>query len=203
MYISSMAASWAIKYICIAKHACTEITRSSMWFTSQRHCIGNNYNLLRGTRAKIRWNHYVWNRFSVPKHRIICWLAIHDRLKTKARLFPLDIGTDILCGLCGLFPKTFSHLFFECKFSRDCCTTVLQWMGFRTCRLSLILLLHWIRRYCPSSFRRRVAYAVISGVVYYIWSARNSSVWDGAIPTIMKNVQKYSVLCKKQEPVNS
>ncbi|XP_021861254.2 uncharacterized protein [Spinacia oleracea] len=193
-----MAASWAVKYICRAKQACTEFTGSSTWLTSAKYYIKDNYKLMRGSRDKIRWNMFVWNRFSMPKHRIICWLALQDRLKTKARLFPLGIGVDNLCGLCGSHPEIGAHLFFECKYSIDCCTAIMHWLGFRTYRSSLISLFQWVRRYCTSGFKRKVTYAVITGVVYFIWKARNSSIWKGSVPTVKHTVQHIQFCVKNR-----
>ncbi|KAL2903477.1 30S ribosomal protein S16 [Bienertia sinuspersici] len=33
-----------------------------------------------------RWCNLVWDRKSMPKHRFISWLAIHDKLYTRDRL---------------------------------------------------------------------------------------------------------------------
>ncbi|XP_056698078.1 uncharacterized protein [Spinacia oleracea] len=162
-----MAASWAVKYICRAKQACTEFTGSSSWLTSVKYYIKDNYKLMRGSRDKIRWNMFVWNRFSMLKHRIICWLALQDRLKTKVRLFPLGIGADNLCGLCGSHPETGAHLFFKCKYSIDCCTAIMHWL-------------------------------VIAGVVYSIWKARNSSIWEGSVPTVKHTVQHIQFCVKNR-----
>lgn len=62
----------------------------------------------------------VWNKYTVPEHVFISWLAAYKRLLTMNRLqvwYPTI--QDINCVLCGVAPETQSHLLFECGFSMD------------------------------------------------------------------------------------
>ena len=51
-------------------------------------------------KQSVSWCSSVWNRLSVPKHRIILWLAILDRLHTKDRLWKMQIVQTKNCLLC-------------------------------------------------------------------------------------------------------
>ncbi|XP_021847300.1 uncharacterized protein [Spinacia oleracea] len=146
------------------------------------------YKQLSEQQAKTNWSHFVWNRFTIPKHRVILWLALQDRLKTKAKLFPYGVTDDDLCALCGLHTENSSHLFFSCHYSTECCRKVLHWLGFNTHRTSLFMILKWAHRHCVGGFRRRVCYAAVAGVVYQIWKARNSAIWDAKVPSLDSSV---------------
>nr|XP_021852000.1 uncharacterized protein LOC110791558 [Spinacia oleracea] len=184
----SIAASGAVKYICKVKLDCTNRLHSDSWLTTTKYSIGDMYRQLSEQQAKTNWSHFVWNRFTIPKHRVILWLALQDRLKTKARLFPYGVTDDDLCALCGLHTENSSHLFFSCHYSTECCRKVLHWLGFNTHRTSLFMILKWAHGHCVGGFRRRVCYAAVAGVVYQIWKARNSAIWDAKVSSLDSSV---------------
>ena len=88
----------------------------------------------------VTWSRYVWNMYSLPKHRMIMWLAIQDRLKIRQRLKLLNVCVDEQCLICQQHPETIKHLLFECKFSELCISVVLQWLGVRWMKRNLLQL---------------------------------------------------------------
>ncbi|XP_010678662.1 uncharacterized protein LOC104894180 [Beta vulgaris subsp. vulgaris] len=61
------------------------------WLMNGQFSIKQYYQiLLRGNRP-VNWARYVWNRYSIPKHRLIMWLAIQNRLKTRQRLKMMNV----------------------------------------------------------------------------------------------------------------
>lgn len=64
------------------------------------------------SNVRVRWSNLVWNRLSVPNHRFVLWLTMHDRLKTTARLHKMGIGNDNLCVICSCSEKIDHRLFF-------------------------------------------------------------------------------------------
>ncbi|XP_039000122.1 uncharacterized protein LOC120125860 [Hibiscus syriacus] len=58
-----------------------------------------------------------WN-LHVPKHTIIAWMVILDRLPTKERLARIWMSTDDVCVLCGDAMESRNHLFADCSFAR-------------------------------------------------------------------------------------
>ncbi|XP_021848362.1 uncharacterized protein [Spinacia oleracea] len=145
VYMPSIAASGAVKYICKVKLDCTNRLHSDSWLTTTKYSIGDMYKQLSEQQAKTNWSQFVWNRFTIPKHRVILWLALQDR-------------------------------------------KVLHWLGFNTHRTSLFMILKWAHRHCVGGFRRRVCYAAVAGVVYQIWKARNSAIWDAKVPSLDTSV---------------
>ncbi|XP_056690154.1 uncharacterized protein [Spinacia oleracea] len=153
------------------------------------------YQQLCDMAPKVHWHSYVWNIFTLPKHRITLWLAIQDRLKTRDRLHTYGVINDDQCALCGLGTETCTHLFFSCHYSKECCSLVLQWLGFHSSRTQLSVLLKWLHKYCKNPFKRRVAYAAVASIVYQIWRARNLAIWEQTVPSIVNTVKciQYTV----------
>ncbi|VFR03127.1 unnamed protein product [Cuscuta campestris] len=60
----------------------------------------DGYKWLIGKRQEPNWSNMVWNKLSIPKHKIILWLLCRDRLQTKKRLSKF-IPMDTACSLCS------------------------------------------------------------------------------------------------------
>ncbi|XP_021843839.1 uncharacterized protein [Spinacia oleracea] len=184
LYVPPLAASWPVKFICKVKDVCNDKFQGSAWLSTPNYSIKNTYTSLSTQPETNHWSSFIWSRLTIPKHRFSLWLALLDRHKTKARLFLYGIGDDNLCAICGSGPETSAHLFFECSYSTDCLVRVLDWLGISHTRKNVLQVLHWTRRYCRNAFKRKFMLAAVAGLVYHIWRARNSSVWEGAIPTV-------------------
>ncbi|KAF4388144.1 hypothetical protein G4B88_021840 [Cannabis sativa] len=72
-------------------------------FQLEHFHIKKAYQLLCPQDGRVRWNNEIWNRFNSPKHSVIAWLAIQNRLKTRDKLLNFNILQDLTCLLCGLF----------------------------------------------------------------------------------------------------
>ncbi|XP_021862274.1 uncharacterized protein [Spinacia oleracea] len=101
----------------------------------------------------------------------------------------MGIATDCSCPICGIQPENVAHLFFECTYSVECGTAVLKWLSFSHCKSGLNALLRWVQRTASSDFRRRVAYTAIAAIVYHVWKARNTCIWQLQVPSIQKLVK--------------
>ncbi|XP_062118628.1 uncharacterized protein LOC133832277 [Humulus lupulus] len=89
-------------------------------FTQGRYKIAEGYKLLCPVHDRVNWSKEVWGRLNTPKHSFVLWLAIQDRLKTKARLYRFNVLADARCQFCTVEDETIAHLFFECPFTSDC-----------------------------------------------------------------------------------
>lgn len=116
-------ASWVVKKLCKVKEALSE------WMKSPVYSIATVYRELMGTQEKVQWGDATWNRATIPRSRFIIWLAYHDRLKTKQHLFSLGVVEDDKCPICGNATETVAHLFFQCRFSRQCMEMLRHWLG--------------------------------------------------------------------------
>ena len=84
---------------------------------------------IRPKMEKKEWHRLVWSSLCVPKHAVITWMAILDRLPTKDRLISWGLTIDGDCKLCQIEPETRNHLFFGCSFSKGIWRTILQLCG--------------------------------------------------------------------------
>ncbi|XP_062075006.1 uncharacterized protein LOC133779016 [Humulus lupulus] len=92
-----------------------------------------------------RWQFaMIWDRFSYPKHRVIIWLALLDRLLTLDRIQRYKPLQSIACMLCGNAVECHSHPFFSCCVSSKILVEVLQWCNISYHGHDLKNLLKWI-----------------------------------------------------------
>ena len=68
---------------------------------------------------KVGWNRLIWAAFVVPKHAIIVWMAILNRLPTKDRIKSWLLEVDGMCVPCRSAEETRDHLFYGCTFSQQ------------------------------------------------------------------------------------
>lgn len=174
--------------MCKVKNWCTKKLLVH-WLISLKYYIKDMYFKLGEALDKLHQHSYVWNRLTFLKHRFILWLALQDKLKTRARLPLFGIGIHIACAISGSNPETIDHLLYDCHYSSECCRETLNWVGIRYRTGTPITLLRKFQRCSKGYFRRKVAYNVVVGLVYHIWKARNSSVWNKCAPTIAQMVQ--------------
>lgn len=70
------------------------------------------YKKMEQRHGKVCWSGYVWNRFNLPKHRVIIWMVMRMRLQTCARLWRKGLYSSDACVLCKSDSETHEHLFF-------------------------------------------------------------------------------------------
>ncbi|XVF65456.1 hypothetical protein PTKIN_Ptkin09bG0250800 [Pterospermum kingtungense] len=73
----------------------------------------------------------LWTSPTIPKHSIISWMALRNRLPTLDRLSSWGIATDGVCKLCCDALESRDHIFFECPYSKQVWNEIL-----RLCNLS-------------------------------------------------------------------
>lgn len=196
-YTAPAHASWSWKYVCQAKNMMNEKNNGGQWLMNGQFSIKQHYQILLSGSRPVNWARYVWNRYSIPKHRLIMWLAIQNRLKTRQRLKMMNVCEDHQCLLCQQQQETVTHLLFECKFNELCISQVLQWLGVTWRTRSLDQLCRWsMNRYTGNRTRKMVLLSAIAATVYTIWRNRNSAYWDQVIMTVSKAVQEIKNECK-------
>lgn len=71
-YKAPMNASWCWKNICKVKEKMRAAYNGNQWLNSREsYNIKAGYKWLHQDGEKIRWYHWVWNSFIVPKHSFI------------------------------------------------------------------------------------------------------------------------------------
>ena len=80
-------------------------------------------------KEKVDWQRLLLAPFNIPKHSIIAWMAIFNRLPTEDRLKSWGIEMEGICVFCQQEMETTDHLFFGCIYSQGIWKEVLQLCG--------------------------------------------------------------------------
>lgn len=177
-YKTPIDASWYWKRIVVVKDLFKEkmeLDKSMLFEETQQ--------------PKVR-NIRVWNRLNVPKHRLILWLAILNKMRTKERLKRITVVLDSLCLICWTAEEDVQHLFFRCKYSDEYFRRLKLWTMMQCDKNELLGILMWIKKKKKiSKFRRNVLFVVLSACVYHIWKVRNEAFWSHKVWSVDTTVQ--------------
>lgn len=143
------------------------------------------YQVLMGDIERKNWFHVVWNKFSIPRHIFVFWLACQDRLPTRTRLQKIGVLEDNSCGLCGVMIECRDHLFFQCSFSMQVWELVMAFVQVTNPPCRWQELIPWtISAWKGSRSIRGIKRAAVAACVYYIWKARNMLIFQEKTPCI-------------------
>ncbi|GKV46850.1 hypothetical protein SLEP1_g53811 [Rubroshorea leprosula] len=151
---------------------------SMVWIPSASSSFkaGKTWHWIRNKQARVPWHKLVWFPQSIPKHSFICWLAMLDRLTTRARQKKWSPTLTDTCVLCNNDSETTEHLFFKCYYARrvwqvlsnlagipfmDSWQRLLMWMGKRIRRKSL----YWT-----------LIKLIWSAAIHHVWMERNNRI---------------------------
>lgn len=142
---------------------------------SGNYSITKGYLDLVGEHAKMEIAGLVWNSVSLPRHRFVMWLAVHDRLLTKARLQHLHMHVEIVaCCLCQQAQvETSRNLFVDCAYAKSVRDEVILWSNITLFAEELKNMPTVTNRKNWKKFKKQVIAALWGAMVYYIWKARN------------------------------
>ncbi|XP_021750414.1 uncharacterized protein LOC110716088 [Chenopodium quinoa] len=148
-YTPKRCDGWAWKRVCAVKEELKTGFLNNGWMNS-KYQLGVAYIWLQGDLQAVNWDAWVWNRFNVPKHSFITWLAIQGRLRTRDKLLSYGVCSDSSCLLCGFELETKEHLFFKCNYSRHCLDLICKWLNVREIHYDIeASWKHWKRKLKP------------------------------------------------------
>ncbi|XP_010685049.2 uncharacterized protein LOC104899534 [Beta vulgaris subsp. vulgaris] len=147
----------------------------------QKYKVQEVYKKLRGDHNVIHWDKLVWNRLSVPKHRVISWLVMHGRLRTNDVLVKIGVVDSNQCRLCEIGVESHDHLFFQCEYSIKCLEMVKSWLKVSAVHNTYQRQMNYIQRSRRSGVQKKFMAAVFSGLVYHIWWVRNEAIWNQVV----------------------
>lgn len=138
------------------------------------------------------------------QNKIILWLALLNKLKTKDRLFKMGVTPRDSCSLCSTESETINHLFFVCRFSTKCLEATLAWLGSKVQITSLSNLPS--KKWRIPIARKKVFCIALSCLVYQIWKSRNEAIWQAIVKSnerVLKNLKRevkaqFSIICAKE-----
>ena len=96
------------------------------WKDPERYKAAAVWRVIRPHKEKMDWHKLVWFSLNVPKHSLISWMAILNRLPTKDRMSEWGMQLDRGCVLCHNAEESRNHIFFGCSFSKGICKEVLS-----------------------------------------------------------------------------
>ena len=93
-----------------------------------RFSTTETWEATRAAKQKVEWHKGVWFSHATPKHSLLSWLAIRNRLTTGDRMLNWNVVVDSSCVLCRQPLESRGHLFFTCPYSAEIWTAL-------TCKL--------------------------------------------------------------------
>ncbi|OMO85318.1 Geminivirus AR1/BR1 coat protein [Corchorus capsularis] len=173
--------SWNFKKILKLRRSVAHIIQRGEWnhvsYTYQTSLI---YEELRHHQPQVSWHKLVWFSYNYPRHSLITWMVILDRLPTKDRLVSWNLQMSYMhCVLCGHHNESRDHIFFGCDYSKKFWEKIL-----RACRLyravgSWYSKLQWaITKLKGKSLLSLVLKLAWNAFCYVIWRERNSRIFQ-------------------------
>ena len=77
------------------------------------------WNEIRPKMGKKECHRLLWTSLIIPKHVIVAWMAMLNRLPTMDRMIAWGLEVDGVCRLCRNGMESRDHLFFDCSFSKE------------------------------------------------------------------------------------
>ncbi|XP_039070402.1 uncharacterized protein LOC120217278 [Hibiscus syriacus] len=170
---------WSFRSILKLKHAISHLFVDS----GSDIKTGKIWEDMRVKVPKVPWYSLVWFPGCIPKHNIILWMTILDRLPTWVRLLRMELSIENdKCVLCDVEAKTRDHLFFDCGFTRELWGDILTLCGVIRRVSCWDRELACVVHYCKGkSLLVRVFKLAWVSHVYGIWKERNSRLFGGKV----------------------
>ena len=152
-----------------------------------RFSIVGTWQEIRPKKEKVAWQKLLWSSLVIPKHSVITWMAILNKLPTKDRLISWGIEVNGVCYLCQMDQETRDHIFFGCCFSRSIWDRILS-----LCEQSRQIgnwneELQWAIKQIKG---RKLVSAILRiawrGCIYHVWRERNRRLYGNATETYQK-----------------
>lgn len=126
--------------------------------------ISSTYQRMIGVVNDVHWDKLV-NRLCIPKHRMIGWLAMHQRLRTSNQLVKLGIMEENKCLLCADGMESHNYLFFQCTYSSKCLELVKSWLHLSSAQNLLQRQWYFLQNSRRTGLQKKVIAAVFSGLI--------------------------------------
>ena len=135
----------------------------------------------------------MWTSLSIPKHVIVSWMTVLNRLPTMDRMLRWGLEIDGKCRLCQDGMESRDHLFFECSFAKEVWRSVLQMYGLNKGILPWNEELNWaIQNFKGKSLISVILRLAWKASIYYIWRERNGRMHNKMVETprqIVRHIQ--------------
>lgn len=112
---------------------------------------------------------------------MICWLVMHQRLRTIDILVKIGVMHSNPCLLCDNGLETHSHLFFQCPYAVKCLDMVKNWLKISTIHNVFQRQILYIQKSKRSGIQKRILAVVFNGLIYQLWWVRNEAGWNQVV----------------------
>ncbi|KAL2237645.1 UNVERIFIED_CONTAM: hypothetical protein Sindi_0956200 [Sesamum indicum] len=130
------------------------------------------YRLFDPPGPKVGWASLLSGSLKIPRHLFILWLAILGKLATTDKSWLAHLGPCILCNEGAT--ETHGHLFFQCRFSRQCLTAVRRMVRYSWPNRDWKMDIEWASQKWRGKHIVNISYrALLASCVYHIWRERN------------------------------
>ena len=139
--------------------------------------IKTAWEAIRRWSPRVPWRKVIWHRAIPPRFSFLLWTIMQNKLPTRDRLANIEIASSDRCSICLNHQETVSHLFFECEYSQQVWTLVMEGVGnVQPVAWSLLLpalqLNPLLLSAYPEEFLKRFA-----ALTYYLWMERNHRIF--------------------------
>ncbi|XP_039004056.1 uncharacterized protein LOC120131001 [Hibiscus syriacus] len=158
---------------------------------------------LRENREKVTWKKLLWFPLHIPKHSMISWMIILDRLPTRDRLFRMGISN---CILRNNEPESKNHLFFNCVYASSIWNSIMILTNLRDSHGT------WNSRIecATQKWKGKSLLSIILRIVwnafnYLIWEERNRRIFKGGSRTtdqILKSIKEFVRIQLSDKDIN-
>jgi len=136
--------------------------------------IRSAWDFLRERRPEVEWYRSVWFAKAVPRHAFILWLATRGALLTQDKFFAYGSIPAMRCVFCGGDCEDIPHLFFECTYTFQVWSTLLQKCRLHVRRWSWEDTIRWLGHFHGQQLRGWVVRIMVVTAIYVIWRDRNA-----------------------------
>ncbi|XP_039015373.1 uncharacterized protein LOC120145660 [Hibiscus syriacus] len=156
---------------------------------------------------KVSWQHLVWFSGRIPKHNVIVWMAMLDRLPIRVRLLNMGLSIDDdKCLLCGLVPESIERPFFDYRFAKGLWAAVLVLCGLYKMVSSWDGEVAWATHcFKGKSLIVKVLKLAWVGHVYCIWRERNNRLFGGrarSVDDVLQDIKDAVRIRMMGKPIN-
>lgn len=172
--IPEKQASWVVQRILKAAQHLQEAGNTEAYIRDmEKYSIGKVYLQMRGTMETIEWRSLVWTNVGAPKWLFIMYLAVNGRLATKDGLAKWGMIQSPLCPLCQRMNEDHDHLFFQCSYSAEVWSKLLNWQGINRGTMHWIAEVQWAIKHMKGKGSTALVYKMaMASSLYYIWLER-------------------------------
>lgn len=186
--VNPTQASWVVRKILKAKEAFAQAGYSYDDLMKLKHySIKHLYLKLRGDFQKVPWRKMVCNNIGCPKWLFHFTLVAHGRLYTKDRIAKWGMirNLSLECPLCEREHEYAKHLFFQCAYSNELWTKILNWKGIQRPVGGWCQEVNWAINWANGNKAVDELYKMaLAGCTNYIWQERNQRIFQGKKRTV-------------------